>query len=157
MKTLEVFSDGSFNQKENLTGSSCVILNNEKEPILFLLQSSSDKVITNMHQIGGEIQGALNGIKYAIENGFNKIVIYYDYAGVELWANGVWKTNKPATKLYKAKVAELRNSIEVDFIKVKGHVRGEVLNNLADKLAKFSCNVIPLPDNVEVSKLRFLD
>ena len=55
-----------------------------------------------MHNVAGELEGAKRAIDYAIKENAASIDIYYDYQGIESWANGFWKTNKPATKAYAA-------------------------------------------------------
>ena len=37
--------------------------------------------------------------------GYVQICIYYDYEGIEKWANGLWKANKIGTQAYQKKVA----------------------------------------------------
>ena len=51
--------------------------------------------------VAGEIGAARFAIEFAITYGFGKCRIVYDYAGIEMWATGKWKTNKPETKAYK--------------------------------------------------------
>ena len=77
---------------------------------------------------------------WAIENGYKKITIYYDYEGIEKWANGIWKANKVGTQRYKAFVAEKRQEIEIAFRKVAAHT-GVKYNEMADQLAKAALGI----------------
>lgn len=79
--------------------------------------------------------GSQKAILWALENGYKKITIYYDYEGIEKWANGIWKANKPGTQRYKAFIAEKRQEIEIAFRKVAAHT-GVKYNEMADQLAK---------------------
>ena len=72
---------------------------------------------------------------WALEHGYREITIYYDYEGIEKWADGVWKANKPGTQRYKAFIAEKRNQITITFKKVAAHT-GVKYNEMADMLAK---------------------
>lgn len=70
----------------------------------------------------------------------SKIVIHYDYAGIEKWATGEWKRNIPLTQAYHEDVNELMKSIDVSFQHVKAH-GGDENNNRADRLAKQGCGL----------------
>ena len=64
-----------------------------------------------------------------------RTVQYYDYEGIEKWANGSWKANKIKTQEYQKKVIQYRESMDIVFVKVLAH-SGDVYNERADKLAK---------------------
>ena len=70
-----------------------------------------------------------------MEHGYSSITIYYDYEGIEKWANGIWKANKAGTQRYKEFVAKQREKIEISFSKVAAHT-GVKYNEMADQLAK---------------------
>ena len=63
------------------------------------------------------------------------LYIFYDYAGIEKWCSGEWKTNKNGTRKYKEFYDEISKKVKVHFVKVKGH-SNDHYNDLADKLAK---------------------
>lgn len=73
-------------------------------------------------------------------NVVQKIVIHYDYAGIEKWATGEWKRNIPLTQAYHEDVNDLMKSIDVTFQHVKAH-SGDENNNRADRLAKQGCGL----------------
>ena len=75
------------------------------------------------------------GMRYCVENGIEKLDIYYDYAGIEKWCTGEWKTNKEGTMRYKEYYDFVKNKVDVRFVKVKGH-SGDKYNDMADRLAK---------------------
>ena len=94
-----------------------------------------------MHQVGGEIDSALAAAHTAMSVGL-PITIVYDYLGVEMWATGEWKRNKPFTQKYHHLMnIYITPVIDVTFEKVKSHT-GIQFNDFADVLAKYACDVI---------------
>ncbi len=93
---------------------------------------------SELHNVAGEIQGAIEATKWAIAND-EPIVICHDYIGLSEWAIGNWKTNKQLTKNYAEFMKPHLNL--VSFKKVSGHT-GIVGNELADKLAKQALGLI---------------
>lgn len=87
---------------------------------------------SELHNVAGEIQGAIEATKWAIAHD-EKIVICHDYIGLSEWATGNWKTNKELTKAYAQFMKPHLNL--VTFKKVAGHT-GISGNEIADKLAK---------------------
>ena len=86
-----------------------------------------------MNNVAGEIEAAMQAVKWANENDIKKIIIYHDYIGISEWAEGRWKTNTPGTKAYAEFMKEYLDL--VSFKKVTGHT-GVAGNELVDKLAK---------------------
>ncbi len=94
-----------------------------------------DKELAAMHNVAGEIMGALTVIRYCLEKGIPALEIHHDYEGVAKWALGMWKANKPGTIAYAAACKEAMDRLDLTFVKVKGH-SGDTYNDLADSLAK---------------------
>lgn len=94
-----------------------------------------------MRNVSGEILGSLRAMKYAKENNYNEITIYYDYEGIEKWANGLWKANKEGTIKYQQMVKEYRKNLKINFVKVLAH-SGNYYNDRADMLAKKAVGII---------------
>lgn len=103
-----------------------------------------DKEVAKMYQIGGELTGALKGVEFAMSRGEKRVVIVYDYFGVEMWANGSWSVDKqtPFVKNYVAKMNKYKARINIDFVHVNSHVAASnkkienIYNDRADALAK---------------------
>lgn len=127
------YVDGSYNTDNKLYGYG-VVLNCEGTDYEF---SGCGYKYPKMRNVSGEIDGAMRAITEAIALGCPKITIYYDYTGIECWANDSWSANKPGTIAYKQFIKESRKRIEICFCKVKAHT-GVVLNERVDKLAKAS-------------------
>jgi len=78
-------------------------------------------------------------MEWAIAQGESQLTIYYDYQGIQAWAEGDWRANKPISKYYAAQFQLLQTKIAVHFKKVKAHT-GDTYNELADQLAKQGAN-----------------
>lgn len=131
---LIAYVDGSFNIKTKEYGYGCILL--EGQHILKQLygkNSLADYVM--MRNVAGEILGSEVAIRYAIEHGYKMVCIYYDYEGIEKWANHTWKANKIGTQAYQQFIDRSRQDIEIQFIKVLAH-SGDKYNDMADQLAK---------------------
>ncbi len=98
-------------------------------------QKFTDKDLASMHNVAGEIMGALTVIDYCLKEGIHALEIHHDYEGVAKWAQGQWKANKPGTIAYAASCQKAREKLDLRFVKVKGH-SGDKYNDLADRLAK---------------------
>ena len=132
--TAEIYVDGSFNTVKNNFSYGFVVVNNDN--VVY-----EDKGIgydidaVALRNVSGEVLGSLNAIRYAIENGFKKVNIYFDYQGIQSWAIGTWKRNNRITQDYHSQIQEMKKEIHINFIKVKGH-SGDRFNDRADYLAK---------------------
>ncbi len=130
---LIAYVDGSYDHSQRRYAYGCVLVF-EGETID--LNGSDDREeYVEMRNVAGEIMGSQQAISWAQEHGYRKITIYYDYEGIEKWANGAWKTNKTGTKAYKEFIKKSREDIEISFCKVAAHT-GDTYNEKADKLAK---------------------
>lgn len=127
------YVDGSYNKHTKEFSFGIVLFDNQQE--LHFYKKFDDIELSKMHNVAGEIKGAEAAMKYAVEHGFSKIIIYHDYEGISKWCTGEWKTNKDGTKAYKAFYDSVKSKLKVEFIKVKSHSNNKY-NDLADKLAK---------------------
>lgn len=127
------YVDGSYNNATKEFSYGVVMFHDGKE--IYFSQKVEDKELAEMRNVAGEIKGAECAMRYAIEHGCKTLVIYHDYEGIAKWCTGVWKTNKEGTQAYKAYFDSIKDSIKIDFKKVKGH-SGDLYNDKADELAK---------------------
>lgn len=86
-----------------------------------------------VRNVAGELRGALFALRHAEEEGYDKLVLYYDYLGIEMWATKKWRANLPITQAYRDRMANA--AIPVEFVKVPAH-SGVLYNERADALAK---------------------
>lgn len=138
------FVDGSYNPKTKFYGYGGILkYKNEYSDIktLEITGSGNDLELSIMRNISGELLAAIHAIEKAIELKLSEINIYYDYLGIEMWANKQWGTNKKFVKEYIEFIEESRKSIKINFFKVQAH-SGVEENEFVDKLAKKSVGVI---------------
>ena len=126
--------DGSYNQKTKEYGYGCILIEGQKV-ILKVNGKGNHPDYVSMRNVAGEIAGAHQAICYAIEHCYSMICIYYDYEGIEKWANHQWQANRPGTKAYQSFIDASRQKIDIRFIKVLAH-SGDFYNEMADQLAK---------------------
>ena len=131
--TAIAYVDGSFNVKTGEFSSGAVLFYKGKHKTFS--EKFTDKELSEMRNVAGEIMGSELVIKFCIEYGIKKLVIYHDYQGISCWATGEWKANKQGTKDYADFCKNARKHLDFSFRKVKGH-SGDKYNDLADKLAK---------------------
>lgn len=133
-KGLVAYVDGSFNKNTGYFGYGCVLLYDDK--VIKKLGGKGNKPsLANMRNVAGEIAGSLAAIEYAIKEKYLEISIYYDYLGIEYWADGIWKASKDGTIAYQKAIEKYKDKIKINFIKVQAH-SGNLYNDLADLLAK---------------------
>lgn len=131
---LIAYVDGSYNIKSKEYGFGCVLIEDQKV-IKELYGKGNDENYASMRNVAGEILGSVCAMEYAKNNGYDGVCIYYDYEGIEKWANGLWKANKIGTIEYSKKVKKYRESLKIAFVKVLAH-SGDFYNERADQLAK---------------------
>ncbi|MFC6464089.1 viroplasmin family protein [Marinilactibacillus sp. GCM10026970] len=132
--TVFAYVDGSFDKISNRYSYGVVMLKDDKV-IGTMSHADNDPRYVESFQIAGECFGSLNAIKWAKENGFKKVIVHYDYLGIEMWATGRWRANKQVSKDYITFYQQVSQGIEVVFKKVKAH-SGVEFNELVDQLAK---------------------
>ena len=133
--TLIAYVDGSYSDEKRKYSYGCVLIRSG-EVIEELCGSGSHPESLAMRNVSGELLGAITAIKKAKEKGFPSVLIHYDYAGIEQWANGGWKAKNSGTKYYCEFVKEQRKAgLEISFQKVQAH-NGVTFNERADQLAR---------------------
>ena len=123
------YVDGSFLNKK--IGYGSVIMQGNK--ILHEISGVMDHTYAAHHQIGGELKAVIETVTWCKKNKINDIHIYYDYKGIEMWAQGKWKAKNELTQKYQAFM--VKQSITFHFHKVAAH-SGNRWNEHADMLAK---------------------
>lgn len=137
MKQAEAWVDGSYNTRNRLAGYGVYLRIGDED---YEIYGSVTKCGDSSRNILGEVSAAIVAIKRAIFERCSKIVIHYDYLGIEKWATGEWTCRKPISKDYVRELSNLEKSINISFQKVKAH-SGDENNNRADRLAKLSCGI----------------
>lgn len=137
MKQADAWVDGSYNTRNRLAGYGVYLRIGDED---YEIYGSVTKCGDSSRNILGEVSAAIVAIKRAIFERCSKIVVHYDYAGIEKCATGECKRNIPLTQAYHEDVNELMKSIDVSFQHVKAH-SGDENNNRADRLAKQGCGL----------------
>lgn len=127
------YVDGSFDKESGDFACGAVLFLDGEE--LTFSERFTDRELAAMHNVAGEIMGALTVIRYCLEHKVDAIEIHHDYEGVGRWADGSWKANKPGTQRYAAECRAAAQSMKLKFVKVKGH-SGDKYNDMADALAR---------------------
>lgn len=126
------YVDGSFDQAKKAYSYGCILLyQGRKIEMSKAFQGGED---ISMRNVAGELEGAMAAMNFCEKQNIKILHLYYDYQGIESWAKGEWKRNKPGTIRYKTFYDSLKN-VKVIFHKVKGH-SGVELNEAVDRLAK---------------------
>lgn len=131
--TLVAYVDGSYHvgTKEFSYGMVLLYQGGEEQ----FSQKVEEPELSEMRNVAGEIKGAEAAMAYAVKHQIPKLVIYHDYEGIAKWCTGAWQTKKEGTKVYKQYYDSIKDQVQIEFRKVKGH-SGDRYNDLADQLAK---------------------
>lgn len=130
---LIAYVDGSYSLEEEMYSCGVVLLSNKGREDY--KEMGNDKSLAEMRNVSGELAGAMMAMDLALEKGYDKLYLHYDYEGIEKWATGSWKTNKDGTRDYKKYYDSIKDDLQVVFIKVAAHA-GIKYNEEADRLAK---------------------
>lgn len=140
------FSDGSYNKKTNTVGVGLVLilLDDEFRTLKTLIYWDEvilfgNKLVSSMHQVGGEIYGALLAARITDSEKIPNFHLYYDYKGVECWPTGKWKAKNSHTEYYSREMRDISDKYSNEsfrYIKVPAHSGMCIYNDLADILAK---------------------
>ncbi|NLY46551.1 MAG: reverse transcriptase-like protein [Tissierella sp.] len=127
------YVDGSYSIEAKTFSYGMVVFTTEGKEVFSGKDNHKD--LADMRNVAGELKGAIEAMKLSVSRGKNTLYLHYDYIGIEEWAKGNWKTNKPGTKAYKEYYDSIKDKLNVVFIKVLAH-SGVEFNEEADLLAK---------------------
>ena len=131
-----IYVDGSFDERSGVYGYGCVVIKKD-ETVEKYYGAGNNPESVKLRNVAGEMLAAMNAVRYAMQNGYKSVNIYYDYSGIEMWATGEWKTNNELTMKYARAMQEWGEKISITFQKVAAHT-GVEYNEAVDQLAKFA-------------------
>ena len=126
---LHAYVDGSY-AESGAYSYGAVLLTTDSAREFSEAFDDADGAVRN---VAGELRGALFALETAEKEGAKKLILYYDYLGIEMWATKKWRANLPITQAYRDRMANA--AIPVEFVKVPAH-SGVLYNERADALAK---------------------
>lgn len=146
---ITAYIDGSYNNSKQLYSYAGIVFLKNDERIDFSYADSNSDLI-ELRNVAGEIKAAMHVIELALKNGAKSIDIYYDYAGIENWANKSWKAKNPFTQKYVEYIETAKLKVDIYFKKVKSH-SGNKYNDEVDLLAKKAIENYKIPKEVDSS------
>lgn len=126
------YTDGSFNETNSTYSYGAVVL--WKNRTFQMSKRFANERDVPLRNVAGELEGAKKAMKFAQLNKIEFLTLYHDYEGVAAWALGHWKANLPLTQEYKIFIEDIKKTVHLEFIWVKGH-SGDYYNDMVDKLA----------------------
>ncbi len=143
---IEAYVDGSYSETLKKYAYGCVIIK-DGQVIHKMSGNSANADFIEMRNVAGELQAAVQAVRWAINNKIKSIRIYHDYQGIASWANGEWKANKRGTQEYASFINNCSSNIHIEFTKVKGH-SGLKYNEMADNLARMGLQQEEIEDGI---------
>lgn len=128
------FTDGSYQSVTRSFGYGTLLIRSDGS-VRADMSSGRDPSLAEMRNVSGEIHGSIRAVQEALRQKLPRLTIFYDYLGIECWANHSWKTKKEGTRHYADFIDKARQEIEIFFVKVPAH-SGVCFNEIADRLAK---------------------
>jgi ribonuclease HI len=137
---LKLYVDGSWAKEENNYTWAFIAVKGRKCIHQSSGMGTNDKA-RKMKHVAGELSAAMRAVKWAVDNGYEKFELYYDFEGIELLTHV--QGNRIFTRKYHQFISKYLDRIT--FVKVKSHVEDKdetkyKWNNMVDKLASSVCS-----------------
>ena len=132
------YVDGSYDHSQKRFSYGMVLMHDGVER--YFAYPYADKELATMRNVAGEIKGSGAAMRFAKENGYKKLAIHYDYEGIQKWCTGEWAAKKEGTQDYQRIYEEMKQYVQIKFVKVKGH-SNDKYNDYADMLAKSALGI----------------
>ena len=132
---LIAYVDGSYSKEvsKDKYGSGIVLIHSDNKQERISLTGTEGIELNN---VAGELAASMYAMQKAKEYGYNKLVLYYDYAGIGNWCNKTWTAKNKYVKQYvEYYETKIKPYIDVEFVKIKSHSKN-TYNDMADYLAK---------------------
>lgn len=129
---IDIYVDGSW--MAGRVGYGAAILK-DGQLVHELFGPIADADTGGTRQVAGELFAVGHALRWCQAKGISQVAIYYDYAGIEAWAEGRWKAKKPITQRYAKFIRGLKGTMAIRWHKVAAH-SGNEWNDYVDELAK---------------------
>lgn len=131
------FVDGSYDVTGEKSAFGVIIFSHggNKDTLYRAFTKDLGTEFISLRNVAAELEGVKEAINWALQYHKSKISIYYDYEGIENWANGKWSAKKEITKNYVHFIQEKKTCLQIEFVKVPAH-SGVKLNEEVDAIAK---------------------
>lgn len=128
-----LYVDGSYNDKIERAAYAFAII---RYGIRFHEECGVLDDHMGIRNVAGEIYAVQRGLSHLFKKDHcDTVTIYYDYTGIEHWADGTWRTNTHLTSRYQKFIQQMTSVYNIKFQKVKAH-SGDKWNEHVDRLAK---------------------
>ncbi|MBO1695268.1 ribonuclease H1 domain-containing protein [[Clostridium] symbiosum] len=131
---LIAYVDGSYDDSLKKYSFGCIFLTPSGD-IIKECGNGDHSASLAIHNVAGEMLGAMFAVKWALANSYPEIEIRYDYEGIEKWISGEWKAKNELAVKYAEAMKKWQDSITIIFTKVEAHSNNKY-NDMADELAK---------------------
>ena len=101
MKIMICYVDGSWKPSYPDRVGGAAIIVNDNDTTEELMFYRDNKELAKIRNVAGELISAMEIVKIAVDRGYDKIQIFYDYEGIEKWYDSSWKCKNQYTKAYK--------------------------------------------------------
>lgn len=139
---VNAYISGAYDYDVNKFSYAIIFTDHNDSIIDKLYGSSNNEKYLPSKSIAGEVFGGLYAIKYAIEKNYKKVVIHYNFEGMEQWVTNDWKTNKPISQDYVHSFFKYSSDIYISTIKGKGrhslHVNNLAYDGLVEEFKKLN-------------------
>lgn len=131
------FVDGSYDKEQEKSAFGAIIFseNNGRDVLYKAFTKNLSKEFIDLRNVSAELEAVKESINWALKYNKSKISIYYDYIGIELWAQKEWKAKNSITRNYVKFMQEKQSLLDIKFIKVPAHT-GVKYNEEVDSIAK---------------------
>lgn len=140
-ETLTVYTDGSYDSKNQLSSSAMIFLDNKENVLHKSSFVVTDKELNKGRNVTGEAAAVIEAIRYAIKNDYKKIHIFHDYIGLLKWVVGADEAKEHVSKLYLEFIENTQKKYDIDikFTWIEAHHdtkdRRTIYNHDVDRLA----------------------
>ncbi len=131
------FVDGSFQEGKSAFGVIIFDDKGNKEKLYKAFTENYNQEFINLRNVAAELEGVKEAIQWALKYEKKKISIFYDYEGIEKWADRTWQAKNKITKDYVGFIREHQKYININFFKVPAHSDIKY-NEEVDALAKIA-------------------